>query len=202
MGSIRLFAGITPPAAARDHLDSALEDVRARARDSLRWTPRPNWHITISFYGAQPAGSLDEISEFLASVADARAPLNLRLAGAGSFQSNRLWIGVGGETERLRALMSESMLDADLPHRHRAHLSVATMAGASRYRGGKKARGQPHAVGPGAPRIEHFVRALSVYSGPEFAVDELELFHSRLGEGPGGAPAYDVLARFPLGAST
>lgn len=202
MGSIRLFAAITPPVSARDHLDSALEDIRARAGQSLRWTPRANWHITLSFYGAQPAGSIDEIRDFLSSVAAAHSPLPIRLAGAGSFQSNRLWIGVGGATDGLRGVMSATMLDDNLRERHRAHLSVATMSGAAGHRGNKRARKDPHAWAAGVPRIEHFVRALSVYSGPDFTVDEFALFESRLGEGPGGAPAYDVLARFPLGTKS
>lgn len=198
MGSIRLFAGITPPRAAREHLDVALEDVRAQAREKLRWTPRVNWHITLAFYGSQPTGSIEEISDYLRSVAARESAPTIHLAGAGAFHSNRLWIGVGGDTERLRGLMSDCLLDAELPRRHRAHLSVAKLSGAP-HRGGKRARHDRHVVGSSTPRLENFVHALSVYSGPEFAVSEIELFESRLGEGPGGAPAYDVLARFPLG---
>lgn len=199
MGSIRLFAGITPPQRAREHLDIALEDIRARAGENLRWTPRANWHITLSFYGEQPAGSIEEISDYLRSVAAARSPMRVRLAGAGSFHSTRLWIGVGGDTDHLRALMSECLLDAELPRRNRAHLSVATLSGNHRPLR-RRGRHPSPVVGNSTPRLDNFVHALSVYAGPDFDVDTIELFESRLGEGPGGAPAYEVLARFPFGA--
>lgn len=201
MGSIRLFAGITPPQPVRDHLDIALEDVRARAGEQLRWTPRANWHITLSFYGEQPAGSIEEISDYLRSVAESTSPMSIHLAGAGSFHSTRLWIGVGGETDRLRGLMSECLLDAELPRRNRAHLSVATLSGSHSPQRWRGQRPSP-VVGNSTPRLDNFVHALSVYAGPEFDVDAIELFESRLGEGPGGAPAYDVLARFPFGAAS
>lgn len=201
MGSIRLFAGITPPQPVREHLDIALEDVRARAGETLRWTPRANWHITLSFYGEQPAGSIEEISDYLGSVAMANSPMSVHLAGAGAFHSTRLWIGVGGETDRLRGLMSECLLDADLPRRNRAHLSVATLSNSHRPQRRRGRRSSP-VIGNSTPRLDNFVHALSVYSGPEFDIDSIELFESRLGEGPGGAPAYEVLARFPLGASS
>lgn len=127
--------------------------------------------------------------------------MSVHLSGAGAFHSSRLWIGVGGETDRLRGLMSECLLDADLPRRNRAHLSVATLSNSHRTQRRRGRRSSP-VIGNSAARLDNFVHALSVYSGPTFDVDAIELFESRLGEGPGGAPAYEVLARFPFGVAT
>ena len=41
-------------------------------------------------------------------------------------------------------------------------------------------------------------RALAVYSGPEWTVHEVQLVRSRLGEGPGGGVAHEVIGAVEL----
>ncbi len=43
------------------------------------------------------------------------------------------------------------------------------------------------------------VRALAVYEGPRWQVDELLLVSSRPGAGRGGGPLYEAVETFPLG---
>lgn len=43
------------------------------------------------------------------------------------------------------------------------------------------------------------VRALSVYRGPDWTAEAVEVVASHLGEGRSGGPAHEVLARVPLG---
>ena len=44
------------------------------------------------------------------------------------------------------------------------------------------------------------VRALAVYEGPRWEVDEILLMSSQPGAGRGGGPRYEVVERFALGA--
>ena len=46
--------------------------------------------------------------------------------------------------------------------------------------------------------LADYVRALSVYRGPDFRADRLCLMQSHLGEGRGGGPRYEVMEEYPL----
>lgn len=201
---MRLFAALRPSAAAHAHLDRALEPFRISAGPTLRWTDPDNWHITLAFYGEQPDGDLDAICDMLDDVAARHDRLDLHLSGAGSFSGSRLWIGVGGDTDPLRALMADCLLDPELRHRQRAHLTVGRVAATGRRerhsrRSSSSERNRRQAALPGGPSIEDVVRALSVYSGPDFRAGSIELVRSTLGAGRSGGSLYETVARFPLG---
>ncbi|MDY5784669.1 RNA 2',3'-cyclic phosphodiesterase [Corynebacterium sp.] len=170
----RLFAAIMLPHAAREHLVTALRPLRDR---ELRWTEPDNWHLTLAFYGRQPNDAV-AVTETLARATAFARPLSLHLSGAGCFDRRTLWVGVGGDTQPLRELMADCLLDPDGRHRQRAHLTVA------RGRDGWLLADHAH--------------ALSVYRGPEFLADEVALVESHLGEGRGGGPRYEVVDRFFL----
>lgn len=200
---MRLFTALRPSPAAHAHLDRALEPFRIQAGTSLRWTDPNNWHITLAFYGEQPDGELDAISAYLAGVAARSAPMDLHLSGAGSFSGTRLWIGLGGETDALRTLMADCLLDPELRHRQRAHLTVGRVAAAARRERSRTRSSSRKADrlewAPGGLPVADVVRALSVYSGPDFRAGEIELVRSTLGAGRGGGSLYETVACFPLG---
>jgi len=52
----------------------------------------------------------------------------------------------------------------------------------------------------GADVASGIVRALAVYEGPRWTVDELLLMSSQPGAGRGGGPLYEVIDRFALGS--
>lgn len=112
------------------------------------------------------------------------------------------------------------MADEERP-RYRAHLTVARLSSRwvaqernrqrsrrdyerrqRKQRGGDSLRGLGEAefvhspLSPGV--LDAPSRALSVYEGPTFPVEEVELIASRLGEGPGGGPAYELLETIAL----
>ncbi|MDN5726189.1 MAG: hypothetical protein L0G99_09705, partial [Propionibacteriales bacterium] len=93
----------------------------------------------------------------------------------------------GGSTRELTEVMARCDVadhdQHDRPVRRRAHLTVARSGARS------------HEVDLGV-----LVRALSVYDGPEWTVDRLQLISSRLGEGPGGGPLHEVVDEFPFSA--
>ena len=46
--------------------------------------------------------------------------------------------------------------------------------------------------------LDGHAHALSVYSGPDFTVDEVHLMESHLGRGRSGGPKYEVVDTFYL----
>lgn len=177
----RLFAALTPSDEAREHLVSALRPIRERTGQELRWTDPDNWHLTLAFYGDQPNDPV-ELEQHLAVVAGGYGPLELALRGAGSFNQRTLWVGVDGDTERLRHLMAECLLEPVERHRQRAHLTVARTGSRTRDRW----------------VLDDLVHALAVYVGPTFLCDRIELIESHLGEGRSGGPRYETVAEIML----
>jgi RNA 2',3'-cyclic 3'-phosphodiesterase len=197
---MRVFAAIKPPTEALDHLENALAmlgelppapirlDRRAPARSrraALRspWTQRDTWHITLVFFGEVPDGAVGDLEGAVAAAVEGTGPMSIHLAGAGTFRNTVLWVGVGGQTELLADAMHELVAVRgefttlrDNHERNRAHLTVSR-AGAT-------------------IEARQVVHALSVYRGPEWTVDEVELVESRLGAGAQGRPVHTTLAAF------
>lgn len=175
----RLFSALLIPPEAREHLVHALRPIRESNPRDLRWTDPDNWHITLSFHGLMPNDHTD-VLQHLAQAAASSGPLDLHLHGTGSFGHRTLWMGVGGDTARLKSLMADAVLDPeDPPAPQKPHVTVA--------------RTQERWL------VGDLVHALLVYDGPRFVCDELVLVESRLGEGRSGGPRYDVLERVRLG---
>lgn len=206
---MRLFAAVWPPEHVLDHLDIALGAVRGAPSgqsQAVRWSARETWHLTTAFYGDQPDGVLPSLTAELAELAAGIEPYELVLRGAGVFSHRTLWVGVGGDVETQRAVSVGCIEAGDVPDRRareRAHLTIGRVRPGSRppRRGSSRnERGRP---GPEPDRevdvADGVVRALAVYEGPRWEVDELLLVSSQPGAGRGGGPLYEVVERFPLG---
>lgn len=102
---MRVFAALRPPPDVLEHLEAALEEVRSGSGLSLRWGDPAQWHLTLAFRGDLPEGALPHTVTRMAEIAADHPPLALHLSGAGTFSGRTLWIGVGGQTDPLRALM-------------------------------------------------------------------------------------------------
>ncbi len=196
---MRLFAALRPSPAALEHLDYALTEVRAAAGLSLRWGDPEQWHLTLAFRADLPAGALEDALENLQGIAAGYAPMSLQLAGAGVFSHRTLWIGVGGQTDRLGALMAEPLLEGEDRERRRAHLTVARISARAPRPPRRRRRGEPAPPDPTQVLLDSAVHALSIYRGPIWEAREIELVASHLGEGRGGGPRHEVLATVPLG---
>ena len=193
-----------------DHLDVALGSVRGTASglsQAVRWSARETWHLTTAFYGERPDAAVQGLGAELAEVAAAVEPYELVLRGAGVFSHRTLWVGVGGDVERQRALTVgcvEAGDVADRRPRERAHLTVGRVRPGSRpprrTSSTNEGRGARGADPDGADVASGIVRALAVYEGPRWTVDELQLMSSQPGAGRGGGPLYEVIDRFALGS--
>jgi len=180
---MRAFVALIPPPAVLDELAAALAPVRAD-RPGLRWTPAGQWHLTLAFLGEIDEGVLPDLTERLGRAARRHPPMQLALGGAGRFGDRVLWTRVHAPDD-LRALAASVGAAArrcripvdDRPYR--AHLTLA------------RAR-------PGTD-LRPLVEALRMFTGTRWTADALHLVRSRLGAGPGGTAAHDVLETWPLG---
>lgn len=196
---MRVFVALRPSPAALEHLDSALEDVRARTDRALRWGDPAQWHLTLAFRADLPGGALEDTARELARTAARHRPMPLELSGAGVFSARTLWIGVGGATEALGALLGEGLLEGEGRERRRAHLTVARVSARAPRSPRRRRRGEQPPPDPTQLVLAEAVRALSIYRGPTWEATELELLESRLGQGRSGGPRHEVLATVPLG---
>lgn len=176
---MRLFAAIRPPQEALEHLQGALVELD---EPNLRWMPADQLHLTLAFYGEVDREAAEELLTYLRDQVGGTGTLNLQLCAAGTFGRRVLWVGVGGEVERLRHLMAVA---AQAPghvqeHEPHPHLTVA------RTRRGHK------------DDLEEPARRLAAYAGPPWQTGTIEIIASHLGHGPGGAPAHEVLTTVDL----
>lgn len=201
---MRVFVALRPAAPALEHLAAALEDVRATSWPALRWGDPEQWHLTLAFRPDLPEGAVEAVLADLAAVAARHSPLSLQLSGAGVFSARTLWIGVGGQTEQLAALMGEHLLEAaDRPggdgrERRRAHLTVARVSSRAPRAPRRRTRGAAPSADPTQLLLAEVVRALSVYRGPLWQAEQLELVASEIGGGRSGGPRHEVLGTVPL----
>lgn len=212
---MRLFASLRPPDAVLHHLAHALDSVRLGADAGLhgpaappvRWSDPGTWHVTLAFYGEVPGGAVPELEEGLAVLAAHQQPFDLRLRGAGVFAHRTLWVGLGGDAETAARLCAGArevgaavLGRAEERERARPHLTVGRVAREVRAgRAGRRGASTDGRAGDGDP-LAAPVRALGVYEGPSWTVDEVRLVRSDLGQGRGGSALHSDVGRFRLGA--
>ncbi len=177
-----LFVAVIPPTHAVEDLHDTITDVRRGVpAGSVRWSAPERWHITLAFLG-DPDEDIDEdVAEHLAPLADEPAIEHARLASAGEFGRQVLWIGleegpaVASLAPLARAIPGMVRGTGVVPDRRpwRPHLTIARMR-------------------PGAGAS--LVPALAHYRGPEWAVDALHLVRST----GGPHPAHRTVASFAL----
>src|SRR5262245_7110964 len=188
---MRMFVALTPPEPVTDDLEAFLAP-RRESGPHLRWTAVEQWHLTLAFMADVSSRSLDDLVERLSRAAGRRTPLELSLAGGGSFpnptRAKVLYAAVETrqheELRRLavgtRAAANKAGADAD-GGKFRAHLTLARS-------------GRPF-------EATRWLRVLDAYRGPTWLADEVALIESHLGEGPRKRPRYEVVETFPVGRS-
>jgi 2'-5' RNA ligase len=185
--ALRTFIAVDLPAAARTAVAELQAAVRTRGF-AVRWVPAANLHLTVKFLGEVEAARLAAVQTAAAGALAGSLPLSLRLEGLGVFPDRRrprvLWVGVGGQTDRLAALqqnLAMALQAVGLAAEARPFMSHLTIARFKR---------------PEAPaRVAAVLDGFGAFRFPAFEVSALDLFESRLH--PQG-PSYHRLARFPL----
>ena len=130
---MRLFVAVYPPADAVTELSgyvAGLHTVRAGARPT-----RPDTrHVTLAFLGEVPEPRLADVTAAVDLAAGTGHPLDLRIAGGGSFGHGRhtvLWAGLTGavpELVELARAVRRALARARLPYDRKPpnpHLTIA-----------------------------------------------------------------------------
>ena len=178
-----LFVAVRPSAAAVEDLQHALEGVRRQGvGPDLRWQPPGQWHVTLAFLGDDEADVVAEVCERLSTLRTEVPIAGVRIAGAGCFGRQVLWMDLQDETavsalgavaRGIPPLLRGS--GARLDRRPwRPHLTIA--------------RARNTDARPVVP-------LLSGYDGPPWTVDELLVIRST----GGPHPDHHVAMRIPLG---
>ena len=188
---MRLFVAITPPADALDELEAAVAPLRSSC-PGLRWTGRPNWHVTLAFLGQVDDAVADKLGPVLGDeVASQHAGL-ASLGPAGSFPADRawanvLWVGLEDQDSfltRLAATVGDAAGKAGAPpdrqKEYKPHLTLGRSRNAAK-------------VGP-------LVARLAGFRGRPWLAGEIQLFRSYL-RPQWPEPRYEDLGRWPLGAT-
>ncbi len=208
--TVRAFVAVIPPAGALAELEAAVVPVRA-AHPGLRWTPPAQWHLTLAFLGDIDEGVLPELTGRLARAARRHPPAPLALAGGGRFGDRVLWTRVhaapgpaapsagGSPVPAGRVPRSDGAAGLDGVRRLAA--SVAAAARRSGIAVDERPY-RPHltlARARDGADLRPAVAALGTFTGSPWTADALHLVRSRLGAGPGGTAAHEVVATSPLG---
>ena len=187
--SRRLFVALLPPESVRDDLTRFLEP-RWEAETPWRWTRPETWHITLAFLPAVSDARLEPLVGSLADVRTAAVPLALDggLAFPDALRARVLGLRVGPDAERIarlagtvRRACNRAGVEVD-GTRFRAHLTLARTS-------------RPHAAGL-------WIDLLDTFRSEPWVGTEVALVESHLGEGPRGAPRYEIVGTFGLDAPT
>ncbi len=167
-------------------------DLQARLQRQglkMRWVRPGNMHLTLRFLGEIPPAQTAALAEAMRTAARGSTPLQLSAQGMGVFPGLRkprvMWIGLGGQTDRLERLAEElaaALMPLGIPREERpfkAHLTLARIQTA-----------------PDARLLQGALESCGAYAPQPFPAAEMVLFQSDLR--PQG-PIYTPLARAALG---
>src|SRR5882762_7822194 len=116
------FVGIAFDGATRAEFARALAVARPLV-PRARWEKADKAHLTLVFCAeAKPDAAR------IAEVAGKHLPFSLALEGGGAFERKVVWLGVGGQLDRLRALQAELTAALGIVDRHTGYSPHVTLA--------------------------------------------------------------------------
>lgn len=175
---MRLFVAIRPPRAVRERLIAVMGGI-----SGARWQSDDQLHLTLRFIGDIDRRQAEDVHAALGTVH--QAPFDIRLSGAGFFESrgkpDMVWAGVA-PAEPLGALhrkIDQALVRAGLEPERRAFVPHITLARLNRT------------AGP----IGGFLEQAGGLTSPSFTIDRFALFESDL---TAERAVYSILADYPL----
>ncbi len=105
---IRSFIAIELPEEAKKGLARLRRELEGDEHRFVKWVDPGGIHLTLKFLGNIPAKRVPEITEAMKEATQGISPFHLEISGLGAFPSLRqprvLWVGVGGEVDKLSRL--------------------------------------------------------------------------------------------------
>ena len=179
--SLRLFAAIAIPDFVAERVTPLMKGV-----PGAKWRPRENMHLTLRFFGEVAEPVADDIDGELAAIADAAAPFEVQLKGAGAFggaDPHALWVGAA-ESAALKKLAADCERAARRvglkpePHKFKPHVTLAYLSNAP------------------LERVHAFESRLGLFETPPWRVESFGLYASWVRK---SAPSlYRLEADYPL----
>ncbi|MFT3840584.1 MAG: RNA 2',3'-cyclic phosphodiesterase [Myxococcaceae bacterium] len=147
----------------------------------VRWSARDKLHLTLVFLGDVSDDREPQVKQLCAEVAARHRPLKLTVEGAGTFghPPRVLWLGIGGELDKLRALRAELFAGLEVKDEHPDYSPHLTLGRSKRDHGDRA--------------LDELAQPLKATRLGPFAVDSAALYQTSGGR-------YLERARFPLGA--
>lgn len=176
----RLFVGIRPPLAVREALIATMSGAQG-----ARWQADEQLHITLRFIGEVDGRIAEDIDAALAGLRVSGFDLSLDGVGVftrGSGHPTALWAGVRPHDSitALHRKIDRAIVRAGQPPERRTYLPHITIA----------------RIGNAGALVEPWLAMHAGLTSEPFAVTQLELFESHLGQ---RGARYETLARYPLG---
>lgn len=188
---IRCFIALNLPAEIKGRL-AELEARLKEARADVSWVKPENVHLTLKFLGGVEEARVPLVKRAVQEGLRREGPLVLTLAGLGVFPNPRsprvVWVGVGGDTERLQNLqerLEQALGEVGFPREARSFSPHITL-GRMRSR-------------QGAASLMELVGHLGANEVGSLKAESIELMRSQLH--PAGA-VYTILESFSLSASS
>jgi len=105
---IRSFVAIELPEEAKKGLASLRRELERDEHRFVKWVDPGGIHLTLKFLGNIPSKRVPEITEAIKKAAQGLSPFLLEISGLGAFPSLKqvrvVWVGVGGELDKLSTL--------------------------------------------------------------------------------------------------
>ena len=105
---IRSFVAIELPEEAKKGLASLRRELERDEQRFVKWVDAGGIHLTLKFLGNIPSKRVPEITEAIKKAAQGLSPFLLEISGLGAFPSLKqvrvVWVGVGGELDKLSTL--------------------------------------------------------------------------------------------------
>ena len=108
---IRSFVAIELPGEAKKGLARLRKELEKDEHRFVKWVEPQGIHLTLKFLGNIPSQRVAEITEAMRKAVQGSSPFQLEISGLGAFptlkQARVLWVGIGGELDKLSRLQQE-----------------------------------------------------------------------------------------------
>jgi 2'-5' RNA ligase len=188
---LRAFIALPIPEAVKDQIERVQTEMRdLLPRQSVRWTKRDQFHLTLRFLGDVEAGRVRELTDALHNVCSSFRPLQLHAERIGCFPDLRfpriVWVWVHAEAGQLAVLQARieaavgEVAERKPEKKFTGHVTIARLNAVRRLQ---------------AEALAGQVQAMSGRCFGEWTASEVKLMQSELFK---SGAVHTVLAAFPL----